>query len=169
MFRLTYFFALVSFIFISCEVKVNTPGTKQEKPASKIRNGIHLKESGLKVEQAFLLRADGSLIPDDNKIKLKERIKLRLIISGWKDEDGKVSIGASERVMTSANDTLLNESDLFAKESLHEVRLEDARYINLSFSIDKVDELYDYFLVEFIVWDKNGGGDVSGSYRVYLE
>ena len=35
--------------------------------------------------------------------------------------------------------------------------------------ITRLDELYDHFLVEFRVWDKKGGADVTGSYKLYLK
>jgi hypothetical protein len=61
-----------SLVFISCEVKVNVPAGD----GSKIRNGIQLKENGLKVEQAFLLFEDGKLVPPDNKIDVGQWVGL---------------------------------------------------------------------------------------------
>jgi hypothetical protein len=45
--KITYFI-LASILFISCEVKVNTPSG--DGGGGKIRNGIQFKEKGLKVE-----------------------------------------------------------------------------------------------------------------------
>ena len=79
------FFA--SLLFISCEVKVNTPTA--EGSGGKIRNGIQLKENGLKVEQAFLVFEDGKLVPSDNKIDVGQWVGLRLILNGWQKKTEK--------------------------------------------------------------------------------
>jgi hypothetical protein len=45
----------------------------------------------------------------------------------------------------------------------------DAEVISLSAVITQIDKLYDYFLVSFRVWDKKSNGEVSGSYKLYLD
>jgi hypothetical protein len=61
-------YSLFAFLlFISCELKVNTPAS--DSSGDKIRNGIQLKEKGLIVEQAFLLFKDGKLIPPAIRLK----------------------------------------------------------------------------------------------------
>src|SRR5213595_676320 len=87
------FFA--SLLLMSCEVKVNTPTT--EGSGGKIRNGIQLKEDGLKAEQAFLVFEDGKLMPSDNKIYVGQWVGLRLILNGWQKKDGKVFVDAEEQ------------------------------------------------------------------------
>lgn len=151
-------------IISSCELNIN-----KETKTGKIRNGIQFKAAGLKVEQAFLQKEEGPLLPADNKIELKEKIKLRLVLSGWKDKDSLVSVGATQKITTSTKVVLADDGDLFAKDSINTLTLNEARYINLSVVIDGIDELYDYFLIEFRVWDKKGGGEVAGSYKLYLK
>jgi len=165
------FILLLAFTFFSCEVKVNNPSSnddKKEKTSSKIRNGIQLKANGLKVEQAFLTYEDGTLVTNENKIDVNQKVVLRLIMDGWKEENGKVMIGATEKLTTSKGQTILDTEDLFGAYP-EGVDAKDAKYITLSAVITRLDELYDHFLVEFRVWDKKGGGDVTGSYKLYLK
>lgn len=154
---------------LSCEVKVDTHnGVKIEAASgSKIRNGIQLNAKGLKVEQAFLVYEDGSLVAEDNKAKINEPVKMRLIISNWKEENGLVFADASEKITTSEGEVLVNEPNLFASYT-DGIKAADAKYIILTAIITKVDKLYDYFLVSFRVWDKKGDGEITGSYKLYL-
>ena len=169
--RAASFILLLTFTFFSCEVKVSNPSSKDaktEKTSSKIRNGIQLKANGLKVEQAFLTYEDGSLVSSENKIDVNQKVVMRLIMDGWKEENGKVMIGATEKLTTSEGQTILDTEDLFGAYP-EGVDAKDAKYITLSAVITRLDELYDHFLVEFRVWDKKGGGDVTGSYKLYLK
>ena len=78
-------FLLSSLLLVSCEIKVNTHG--DDKSGGKIRNGIQVKENGLKVEQAFLLFEDGKLVPSNNKVDLGQWVGLRLIMAGWQKKE----------------------------------------------------------------------------------
>ena len=169
--RLVALFLL--FTICSCEIKVSTnkdeksggtPIPDNERRNGKIRNGIALKENGLQVEEAYLVTEDGSLMSNENKIDVNDEVKMKLVMSGWKAENDRVFAGASERVLTSEGDTVLNEPDLFTGN----IDAEDAKYINLSVNITKITKIVDYFLVEFRVWDKKTNADVSGSYKLYL-
>ena len=165
------------FIFSSCEIKVSTDkgekqsGTtidKREKRSNTIRNGIIINENGLKVEEAYLTADDGSLLSNENKIDVNDNIKMKLVIRGWKEENDKVFAGASERVLTSEGDTILNEKDLFENFS-ENISAKDARYITLSVNITKMTKIVDHLLVEFRLWDKKSDAEVWGSYKLYLK
>jgi hypothetical protein len=158
------FFA--SLLFISCELKVNTPTV--EGSGGKIRNGIQLKENGLIVEQAFLLFEDGKLVPPGNKIDVGQWVGLRLILNGWQKPNGKVFVDAEEQITTSDGKQLLDQKNLF-KEYTDGLSSEDAKAITLSARITAVDKLYDYFTVTFRVWDKQNQNEISGSYKLYLK
>jgi hypothetical protein len=171
--------AVFAFLISSCanneSVKQNSEGTdnKMAREAgvrqtdTKIRNDIKLQTTGLKVSQAFLLYEDGTLVPPENVTNVGKPVKLRLIIDdGWNKENGNVYIGASEKIETSDGQVLLDEKDLFA--DLTSVKAEDAKYISLTANISRLDKLYDYFLVSFRVWDKKGNGEVTGSYKLYI-
>lgn len=156
--------ASCAFIFSSCEIKVKAGN---DTVSGKIRNNIELNAKGLKVEQAFLLSDDGSLIADNNKVKVNEKVNLRLIISGWKEDNGNIFLDADEKITTSDGNVLIDEKNLFAKYDAG-ISLKDAEYITLMATITEVNKLYDYFLVSFRVWDKKGNGEITGSYKLYL-
>jgi len=146
------------------EVKVSTSSNQ------KIRNNIVIEEHGLKVEQAFLLFDDNSLVSEANETNINKKIKCRLILSGgWKEKDGKVFPGASEIIETNTGKLVLDEKDLFAEYDSTGVAAEDASYITLSANITKIDKLYDYFVVKFKVWDKVGSGYVDGSFKFTIK
>jgi hypothetical protein len=174
-----FLLCIFAFFCNSCEVKVDTgkksdeimSDSKEEKSSSnsKIRNGIELNEKGLKVDQAFLIfRSDGTLVPADNKVNVGQEVALRLILKGWKEENGKVFPGTSEKITTSDGNVLIDERDLFSSYT-EGVLPKDAGIITLMAVITKLDKLYDYFLVAFRVWDKKGEGEVSGSYKLYIK
>lgn len=108
-------------------------------------------------------------MPDDNKIEIGQKVKLRLIMQGWTATNDKVMPGATERITTNDGQLLLNSDDQFSgyPEGVAET---DAGIISLSAVITNTDKLYDYFLVEFRVWDKQKpGNEVTGSYKLYLK
>lgn len=172
--RLFGLLLLIAF-FSSCEfhTEVKTPSSSSSSDSktssgSKIRNGIKLKSGGLEVSQAFLVYPDGSLVPEENLTKVNEDLKLVLRIDkGWKVENDKVEIGASEKVTTSEGNVILDEKDLFKDQG--PANASDASVITLRVSITQINKLFDYYQVDFRVWDKKGTNEVSGSYRFNLK
>ena len=167
------FFLIVSFTLVlaSCEIKVKTnnePKAEELGSTEKMRNNIQIQKKGLNVSQAYLQYEDGKLLPADNRIELKQTVKMKLLINGWKEENGKVYIGGSETIKTNTGDTLLHSEDLFA-EYLGGVSPVDAKILSLSAVVNNIDSLYDYFLVSFHLWDKKGTGEINGSYKLYLK
>ena len=146
----------------------NAPATKSDNSNSSIRNNISVKSSGIKVDQAFLLFDDEKLVPSDNKIEIGQNVRLRLIISGWKPVNGRVALGASERITTDEGQVVLDEKDLFANLT-EGAEPKDAGVITLSAVISRVDRLFKYFEVSFKVWDKNSQDNATGSYKLYLK
>lgn len=158
-------------LLVSCEFKaeVKIPEEKKSNVNSKIRNGIKIKDNGLRISQAFLLYEDGTLVPESNEAKVGQKIQLRLIIdSGWNAVGGKVYPNASEKIETNDGATVLDEKDLFAglTDGISE---KDAGVISLSAVITRIDKLCDYYLVNFRVWDKKGSADATGSYKFYIK
>ena len=150
----------------SCELSVKRSDSSEK---SKIRNGIKIQAKGITVEQAFLITDDGNLLPEDNKIKVNQKVRLRLIASGWAEKDGRIFIDASEKVETSDGTVFLNEKDLF-RDYQDGLSPEDAKLITLSVVITQIDKLYDYYKVLFQVKDKSDEQkSVEGFYKLYIE
>lgn len=152
--------------------KEDHPTTKKKESKknnnTKVRNDINIKAEGIKFSQAFLLYEDGALVPETNETGVGRPVRLRLIIdNGWREENGKVSIGASEKIETSEGEVILDEKDLFS--SMPIINADDAKYITLTANISRLDKLYDYFLVSFKVWDKKGPGQLTGDYKLYIK
>jgi hypothetical protein len=161
--------AIVCLSLFSCEFSIKTHEKKTDTQNSKIRNGILVQSKGVNLEQAFLLKEDGTLLPEDNKIEVKQKIKLRLIANGWKEQEGRVYVEASQKVIKNNGEILLDQANLFEADSIESISAEDAKYINLSFWLNEIYELFEYLTVEFKIWDKKGEGEVKGSYRLYLK
>jgi len=174
-----YFLLLigVSLLYSGCannDKKNKETKTDSSKPKTtsnskiKILNDIELESNGVNVLQAFLLYDDGTLVPKTNETGVGKPVKIRLVIdNGWKEQDGKVSIGASEKIETSDGEIVLDEKDLFT--AMPTINAEDAKFITLTANISRLDKLYDYFLVSFRVWDKNGTGQITGNYKLYIK
>jgi hypothetical protein len=133
---------------------------------SNISNNIKLNlGKGIKLVKAYLFFDGGERLPDSNYADLNQNVNMLIQIErgGWVEKDGKVSVGASEKITTSAGTEILNEPDLFT--SLTDISAEDAQYITLKAVITSMTKKISFFLVTFTVWDKWGSGKITGSYR----
>jgi len=135
---------------------------------AEILNTIIVHESGgLKVSRAFLSFEDGSLVPKTNRTELGKPVYLNLLVkSGWKVDDGTVSIDASETIVSDAGELVLNATNLFKASPA--VQEKNARNIYLKASITKTRKEINYFIVNYRVWDKLGPGEIKGSYRLFV-
>jgi hypothetical protein len=100
-------------------------------------------------------------------MKANERFKLILKLSGWQAENGKVQIGAGERLRNSNQVVMLQEDDLFANAGA--VSAEDAEVITLVMEVLNTETIYDFYETEFMVWNKEVDQMVRGSYRFKLK
>jgi hypothetical protein len=174
--RLLFFLLALALLCNACNNSAKTDNTaakpedkKSESTGSEnIRNDIKLTTSGINIKQAFLLFEDGRLVPADNKVEVGQKVNLRLLIEGWNATDGKVMLGASERITTDEGSIVLDEEDLFAGYP-DGVDAKAAEFVTLSAIITRVDKLFKYFEVAFRVWDKKTNENVTGSYRLYLK
>lgn len=134
----------------------------------KIRNGIQVEATGdLIVEQAWLQYASGPLVREGNIVNIGEKIKLHLIIQGWKGIDEQIAIGAVEKITTDEGECVLQSSDMFA--DYPSLALKAVQKISLSAVIDDIDRLVDYFRVDFRIWSKMfPEQQINGSYQFYL-
>lgn len=141
----------------------------QQETSSKIRNNIEVMGSGgVTVEQAYLTYDDGTLVSEDNVTNVNKKLVLNLVVSGWEVQGGKVHLEASEKLMTSEGQVLLDEPQLFTKSGLQALSPEDARYLRLNIVITGVNELSDYYEVAFKVWNLYTQQFVYGNYRFYI-
>lgn len=133
-----------------------------------ISNGITLQTRDVQVSRAFLLYDNSTLVPPGNKTTVGRAVKLRLLVEkGWTEEDGKVSLGASETIRTDKDQVVLDEKDLFAATPPLDARA--ARDITLTATISKLGSRQHHFVVSFRVWDKRGSREIRGSYRLFVE
>jgi hypothetical protein len=142
--------------------------TYTNKEGTLISNGIALETKGVKVSRAFLLYDNSTAVPPGNKTAEGRVVRLRLLVdNGWAEEDGRVSLGASETIHTDKGQVVLDEKDLFAGMPLLDARA--ARAITLTATISKLGRHHNNFIVSFRVWDKRGPGEIRGSYKLVVE
>lgn len=165
---------LLLLLLCSCEFSVSNGNKTADnlitvsESKNPIRNSVEFEEfGGLKVESAFLMKDDGELITDENTVNAGERFKLILKLSGWKAIDGKVQIGAGERLTNSNKVVMLQEDDMFANADA--ISEEDAQVITLIMEVLKTETIYDFYKTEFKVWNKNAEQLVRGSYQFKLK
>jgi len=112
-------------VLLSCEFSCSvgdkgdkdTKAVRDPKSGARILNEIKLESSDLKIEKAYLAFADGERVPEDNIVDFSQPIKMIIVFeSGWKETDGRVNLGASEKITAKGGEVLLNEKNLFAKE-----------------------------------------------------
>ncbi len=163
----------ISLLLQSCEFNcsVGKKDEEIEKPKTlngRIKNDIQLETNGVKIEKAYLVFEDGMKVPEDNVVDFSKKIKMYVFIdSGWTVIDGKVKLGASEKI-TALGKTLLDEKDLF-NELSDGVSPEDANVISLSATINLKKEVQPLttFQVSFKIWDKNSEAFITGSYKLF--
>jgi hypothetical protein len=164
------------FFLQSCKFSCSVGNTDDAKklPANKegvrIGNQVELQAGGIKVDKAYLVFDDGETVPDDNVVDFSRPVKLVLIIDkGWKGENDKVSLGASEKIEVESGEVLLDEKDLFENKYPDGMSASDAKRIALTASIklNKAIKPLTTFIVSFRVWDKKGDGFVQGRYKLY--
>ena len=165
----------IAFFLQSCEFNCSVGKKKEEikgaavvKDGARIYNNIEINSPGIKVSKAYLLTADGKRVADDNFVDFKSPVKMQLIIdSGWIEKEGKVLLGASEKIIAEDGTVVLEEKDLFEKYA-DGISAEDAKSLYLS-AILKLKEgaAPTSFKVSFKVWDKNGDGYIEGSYKLF--
>ena len=151
-----------------------TTAKESEKPKteasnnSNYKNGISIKENGLVIEKAILVNANDVPIGEDNTVEIGDVIYCKVYIKEWKSVDGKANIGASEQILTSAGDEVLNEPDLFSGAS-GMVDPEAAKVLTLQATITKLTKSIRDFEVKYRLWDKNSNADATGSYVFHLK
>jgi hypothetical protein len=151
--------------------KSNTVTTAvTEKGGTILTNNITLNAKGVKVNKATLLLPDDSRVSDDNMVNLNEKIRLFLYVeSGWTEKNGKVFIGASEKIITDSGEKIVDAQDLFSDASAIGIDPADAKEINLSAIITEEMATIKYYIVSYRVWDKNSDAEITGEYKFYIK
>jgi hypothetical protein len=158
--KTTFLFLLIVLVFCSNACKSSN---------SKIKNGIEIKENGLHIEEAYLTNGNQSVINDDNKVKVGDRVSLRLVVNGWTIKNGKVFLDASQKTSTSDGATLAVNPSLFGYVYAAGASSESAKYILLYQNIGRLNKHYDYIQISFKIWDKISGKSVSGSCKLHVD
>jgi hypothetical protein len=145
--------------------------SENDKDENKTRflNDISIEpKGGVEVYRTFLSFESGDLVPSSNVTSLGKPVFLNLnITKGWKEDEGTVSLGASERISSDNGTVFLDEPDLF--QNYNSISAEDAKFIRLKAVVNSKTGPIKYFVVDFKVWDKNGDGVITGSYKFYVE
>jgi len=151
------------------EKKTAAEQMKEETAQAAISNDISLETTeGVELSRAFLTFQTDEAVPASNITSLHKPIYLNLVLNkGWKEEMGEVAIGASQKISTDDGTVLLDDADLF--DNYKSISAEDARFIKLKAVVNKITPNIKYFIVDYKVWDKNGKGAVTGSYRFYVQ
>jgi hypothetical protein len=169
-------FILLAFSLQSCEFSCSIGGKKDEvkgtavvKDGARIYNDIQLTTNKVKLSKAYLVFKDGTAMPEGNLIDFTKPVNIQLVVDdGWVNENGKVMLGAAEKITTEDGAVLLDEKDLFSGKYDEGISASDAREIGLTATITlKKDVPPATFTVSFRVWDKKGEGYVEGSYKLY--
>jgi hypothetical protein len=151
--------------------KINDEDSKNYKSDNKkqVLNDISIETKGnVELSRAFLAFESGDLVPSSNVTALGKPVYLHLnIAKGWKEDEGTVSLGASERISSDNGTVFLDEPDLFQNYS--SLSAEDAKFIRLKAVVNRMTGPIKYFVVDYKVWDKNGDGVIKGSYKFYVE
>jgi hypothetical protein len=138
------------------------------KDGAAIYNGIELETRGVKLSKAYLILDDGKRVPEGNIVDFSVPVKLILQVdSGWVAREGKVMLGASEKLITGRGDTVLDEKDLFSEYTAG-IAEADSKTVALTINIHLgADAAPEHFIINFKVWDKIGSGIIEGRYRLY--
>ncbi|HVF80522.1 MAG TPA: hypothetical protein VM884_01235 [Flavisolibacter sp.] len=168
----------------ACKNPVNTGGKKEAavqnraiaptgevatNSKGRILHNIIVQESGsLKIARAYLSFKDGSLLPKTNTVALGDVVYLALLPDkSWLNGTSKVSIEASQQIVTNDGELVLDTPTLFGGK----MPVDRSRFsrIYLQATITKTRPDIDYFIIQYRVWDGLSNDEVKGSYTLYID
>jgi hypothetical protein len=133
-----------------------------------IKNDIELEANDVKVSKAYLMDEQHHYI-EENMADVGQNVILTVELdTGWTKIDGKSFIGASERIIESNGNVLLDSEDLFKDYDAVGLDSKIASLINLTAVVSKKSSNDNLYTVHFKVWDKKGKGSVSGKYKLQI-
>jgi hypothetical protein len=150
-------------LFLLCFACNNKKG---EKPVA----GIEYQSKVFKVSKAYLSVNGKDPVPPDFRARVGEKVYLQIEVdkSGWTSEEGRIYPGVYQKVESSDKKHVFVQEDLM--ESHPEgVPADDGWLITVMAVVNAVDRPYDHFMVHFRVWDKRGKGEITGSYKLFLQ
>lgn len=132
-------------------------------------NGIQLKIHKLKISKAFLVFDYNERVPADNFVDFTSPVRAMIRVdSGWVEENGKVLLGAEEKIITESGRVIANETDMYKTAFPDGATAEMAKQIWIMAEIHpKPGSAPGSFTIEFKVWDKKGDGYFEGSFKLY--
>lgn len=139
--------------------------------AQTISNGIKINAKGLSVKEAFLVFENDSKVPAGNKVKVNQKVVLKMILDkGFKNVGGKVFPGGKEKIALSNGETIMESGDLFTDFDKTGVSPDAAKYIAFKAVITEIKDKKNYVIVSFKVWDKKEASNViTGSFNLYIQ
>ncbi|MDP4263275.1 MAG: hypothetical protein Q8941_12175 [Bacteroidota bacterium] len=157
---------LIAVVFSSCRYGAKDESAKKEKTNPKIRNGIVVTSKNINVEEAYLAFDDSTRIPEDNKVKVNQKVWLQLVTSGWKLKDSTAFLSGRETVETDDGIMLLDNKDLF-KDFDNGLSGGSSQTIGISIMITELRKQHDYFKVSFKIKDEiEPRNAVEGYYKL---
>ena len=185
-------FVVTALVFVYCDAIAQQPPVKKtvvKKPVTQkaaapktvvatapatakvYPNGIKLNVKGFTVKDAYLVYEDETKVPADNKINISQRISLRIILTkGFKEINGKVFPGGSEKITLSTGDKILESDDLFTSFDSTGVSPVDAKYITLKAVINEIKDKSNAVNISVKIWDKKTeDNEITGTYTIYIK
>ncbi len=165
---------IFSFFLSSCKFSCSVGENDDSKSAAVVKEGarlynnIELNTNHVKVSKAYLLLDNGERVPDDNFVSFNGPVKMQMYIdSGWVEKNGKVMLGASEKITTEHGVVLVDKQDLF-QEYPDGIPAADSKSLYLTATLEvKKNTPPVSITVSFRIWDKNGDGYIEGNYKLF--
>ncbi|MBS1511949.1 MAG: hypothetical protein JST86_13965 [Bacteroidetes bacterium] len=147
---------------------VKTVTKKVNNPYS---NGIKIEAKGFNIKESYLVFEDERRVPAGNKVEINQQVNLRIILNtGFKEINGKVFPGGSEKLELSTGELILDTKDLFTAYDQTGVSPADAKYITLKSKITDIKDKSNFVIVNFRIWDKKSDDNlITGSYKIYIK
>ena len=123
-----------------------------------LNTGLTSTYKNLAPEKVFLMMNGETL--NNNNIPLGEKfLVINENVNGFKEKEGKVSIGCALKITDAAGKSLLDEQDLFSGEDIF--KPEDAAMLRCTVTTGSPMEPNQKYAVHVKFWDKYGDGVIE--------
>jgi hypothetical protein len=128
---------------------------------------IKIENNNVTYDNIYLFSAINKATITDNNAKLNEDIYLIFEgITGFKEENGKASIGLSILAKDAEETVIINEEDLIGEDGMDLAELKKQIAPNFTFSGDKI---INPINCEIIIWDKKSDARIKASVNLNLK